>query len=316
MEIVSVQEHKNNIVKKHNNLVWEARYRLSKVGIKVVAMIISMITVNDDDFKQYGINIADLKELMGSTSKDTYEYSHSVIKELLSKSMKIGDEQFAWISYGKYVENEGYMVLEINRHLKPYLLQLKSNFINYNIVNILPLKSGYIIRLYELLKSKWSEHSHYKKSSKSYKFDIKIDWLREQFEIPNSYQYSSHIKERILDKAKKQLKEHTDIQFDYTEQKIGRKVDRLIITIKPNKVSKNNPIIEDKEIVKEVDISTVHTSIICLQGIDNVATTDYYEEYTDGSCSIILNSGNKVFLRDKSEDITHNTYLWDMIRKG
>ena len=43
-----------------------------------------------------------------------------------------------------------------------------------------------------------------------------------------------YIKKLIINKAQKQFKEKTDITFTYKEQKIGRKVDRLIITIKEN----------------------------------------------------------------------------------
>jgi len=312
---IDIQENKNNIVVKQNDLVWQARYKLSELGIKVVAVLISMIKKDDEDFKEYNLKLSDFKELIGSSSHKTYEYVDVMTDELMKKPFKIGDEKFNWVYYARYHKGDSYVTLKIAPELKPYLLQIQGKYLRYDIINILPLKSCYIIRFYELLKSKWSEYKHYNKRAKSYEFEIGIDWLREHFDIPNSYQYSSHIKERILEKAKTQLME-TDIHFTYKEKKLGRKVDKIIITIKPNKVAKNNSMTKDKEIVKKVDMNTVHTSIVCLQGIDNVATTDYYEEYTDGSCSIILKSGNKVFLRDKTEDITHNKYLWDMIKKG
>jgi hypothetical protein len=98
----------------------------------------------------------------------------------------------------------------------------------------LSLKSGYVIRLYELCKDRLNEQARYREGNTSATFDIKIDYLRELFEIPDSYQYSSHIKKLILDKAVAQFKAKTDIQFSYVEQKIGRKVDRIIITVKEN----------------------------------------------------------------------------------
>jgi len=238
MNLIQIDDNKNNIVVKHNELVWEARYRLSELGIKVMSVLISMINSNDDDFHQYSLKINDFKELIGSDSKNTYEYTHNMIRELLSKTLKIGDEQFAWISYGKHIEGSDIVTFEINRHLKPYLLAIKSNFLQYNIINILPLRSSYVIRLYELFKSKWSEYKHYNQKSKSYTFELKIDWLRNHFEIPDSYRYND-IK-RIIEKARKQFKEKTDIQFDYKEQKIGRKVDRLIITVRENTKGSND----------------------------------------------------------------------------
>jgi len=252
MNLIKIEDNKNNIVVKHKDLVWEARYRLSELGIKVVSVLISMVRVNDDDFQQYALKVNDFKELIGTNSKNTYDYTHRLIKELLSKTLKIGDEQFAWISYGKYKEGDNIVIFEINKHLKPYFLQLQGNFLEYNITNILPLRSPYIIRLYELFKSKWREHKHYKKNSKSYTFELKIDWLRNHFEIPPSYQYSSHIKERIIDKAKKQFKDKTDIQFSYKEQKVGRRVDRLIITIKDNDKGSNDYLSSKKAFIAYV----------------------------------------------------------------
>ena len=240
MDIVKIEDSKNNLVVKHKDLVWEARYKLSELGIKVVAVLISMVKTKDEYFKEYILKIDDFKELIDSNSKKVYEYVDVMTNELMSKPFKIGDEKFNWVYYARYHKEDNYVVLKIAPELKPYLLALKSDFIEYNIVNILPLKSTYVIRLYELFKSKWSEYKHYNKNAKSYTFELKIADLRERFLIPASYQYSSGIKMRIIDKAKKQFKDKTDIQFEYKEQKIGRKVDRLIITVKDNKKGSND----------------------------------------------------------------------------
>jgi len=240
MNLIEIKNNKNNTVVKHQDIVRNARYSLSELAIKVVSILIAMCKVSDTEFTQYALNINDFKELIGSSSKNTYDYTHRLINELLSKTLKIGDEQFAWISYGKYKKGDNIVIFEISRHLKPYFLELQKNFLEYNIQNILPLKSSYIIRLYELFKDHLNEAKRYKKNKESITFELKIDWLREVFEIPNSYQYSSHIKKLIIDKAQKQFKQKTDIQFTYQEQKIGRKVDRLIITVKENNKGSND----------------------------------------------------------------------------
>jgi len=111
MNIVEIKDNKNNIIKKHKDIVRNARYSLSELGIKVIAVLISMCKVSDTEFTQYALNINDFKELIGSNSKNTYDYTHRLIRELLSKTLKIGDEQFAWISYGKYKEGDNETML-------------------------------------------------------------------------------------------------------------------------------------------------------------------------------------------------------------
>ena len=315
MKLVNIQDDTNNLVKKHNDLI-KAKGDLSETAQKMLLMIIAMIRVDDTEFQRYALSIANYKKEIESKSKKSKRDFIEQAKELMRNPFELENgDIFNWCSKIATQEMDGYIIFDIHPELKPLLLELKKengNFTKYQLVNVLQLGGIYSPRLYEYLLMRYGQRKY---GTTVYQFDIKIDDFRELLKIKDSYRYDK-IKARILDKAKNDFKKYTDIQFEYKEQKIGRKVDRLIITIKPNKVDKNNSITEDKEVVRNIDMSTVHTSIVCLQGIDNVATTDFYEEYTDGSCSIILKSGNKVFLRDKSEDITQSKYLWDMIQKG
>lgn len=250
MEIVNIEENKNNLVVKHQELVHIARYRLSELGIKVVSVLISMIKVKDIDFQEYALKLNDFKELIGSTSNKTYEYVDIMTDELMKKPFKIGDEKFNWIYYARYHKGDNYVILKIAPELKPYLLALSSNFLKYNIANILPLRSAYVIRLYELCKDHHTERTRYKPKA-SVIFDIKIDKLREQFVVPDSYRYND-IRRHIIDKAVKQFKEKTDIQISYTEQKIGRKVDRIIITVKENNKGSNHCLNSKKSFIEYI----------------------------------------------------------------
>jgi len=262
MDLIKIEDNKNNLVVKHKDLVWEARYRLSELGLKIVAVLISMIKATDEDFKPYKLRINEFKELTHSDSKKVYEYVNIMTDELMKKPFKIGDEKFNWVYYAKYHKGDNYVTLKIAPELKPYLLSLKGDFLEYNVANILPLRSSYIIRFYELLKSKIREYKHYNKNAKSYSFELKISYLREVFQIPKSYQYSSHIKKLIIDKAQKQFKQKTDIQFVYKEQKIGRKVDRLIITVKENNQGSNDYLKNLKTFIAYMRKNRVNSDII------------------------------------------------------
>lgn len=274
--IVDIKENKNNIVIKNQELIHNARYKLTALSLKIVAMLISMINKDDSEFKQYIIRIKDFKELIGSNSKDTYKYTHDIISELLGNPIKIENEQFNWVSYGKHIKGEGIVTFEIHRELKPYLLEIKKNFLKYNVVNILPIRSPYIIRLYEMCKDKFEEGMRYKKV-KNIKYELKISEMRKLFCIPPSYQYSSGIKARILDKAIKQFKEKTDINISYEEIKVGRKYDSVIIYISENNRGSNDFLRTEKafisymrerymnvDILKSIDKNTKKELIISI----------------------------------------------------
>lgn len=303
-KIIELEEQKNNIVKKHQDLVHKARYSLSELGIKVVSVLIGMIRVEDTEFTQYAIKVSDFKELIGSNSNKTYEYTHKMIQELLSKSMKIGDEQFAWVSYGKYVEGDNIVVFEMSRHLKPYLIQLREGkFAKYNLQDILKLKSTYVIRLYEMFIDRWNQHKRYNSKSRNYSFELRLDYLRQTFEIPNSYRYDV-IKRNIINKAQKQFKDKTNIQFNYKEQKIGRKVDRLIITVKENNQGSNHYLSDKKTFISHMRKNFINKDI--LKGIYSETKQDYLLSISEGG-KLYDKYGND-FDSKKSNEIWEQLY--------
>lgn len=239
MNIVEIKDNKNCIVKKHNDLVNKARYSLSEDGIKLVSMLIAMINKDDETFQEYHIKVSDFAKLKGSNSNNNYESVHKIIKELLSCPIKIGNLQANFIASGEYKEGTATAVFEISQKLKPYLLELKNDFLEYDLKDILMLKSGYVIRLYELIVQQWREYKYYNKNAKSFTFDFEIEKMRTLFEIPTSYLYKD-IRVNIIDKAQEQFKDKTNISFEYEEYKIGRAVKRLKITVKENNKGSND----------------------------------------------------------------------------
>lgn len=247
MKTVRIEDNKNNIVKKHNELIQKARYSLSEVEIKIVSTLISMIKTDDTEFHQYLIDIKELQKLTNTNTNDR-EYYINIAKSLMSKPFAIENKVFNWVTYAEHEENSSILKFEIHRNLKPYLLELQKNFTQYNIKNILLLKSSYVIRLYEYIISKFAEYMNYNPNSKSFTFELEIDELRELFEIPVSYLYKD-IRVNIIDKALKQFKEKTDIKFDYEEYKIGRAVKRLKITVRENNKGSNDPLSDLKSFI-------------------------------------------------------------------
>lgn len=304
MELVSIEDSKNNIVVKHQGLVHNARYRLSELGIKVLSVLISMIKTSDTEFTQYAIQIKDFKELIHSDSKNTYKYAHKLVKELMSNPIQIGDEQFNWVSYGKYRKGDGVIIFEIHRLLKPYLLELKNNFLQYNITNILPLKSGYVIRLYELCKDQYNEATRYKEGTTSATFELNIERLRELFEIPSSYAYKD-IRVNILDKAVEQFRKKTDIQIEYKVQKIGRRVDRVIITVKKNRKGSNDYKHNRMAFIKYMRANYINADV--LSAVD---------KYTQKSMIISIAPDGKLYDKKGTEfDSKRSDEMWDTLFK-
>jgi len=232
MSLIDIKENNNNIVKKCNSLVF-GKYKLSKSARKIVSILISQINTKDKKFHRYCINVKDFKELVNLDNKDTYKYTHSIITELLSNPIKIGDLQANWISSGEYKKGNSYIEFEISEKLKPFLLELKENFLKYDLKNVLQLNSNYSIKLFELLKQKHNEHLHYKKNQTETNFNIELKELREILQVPKSYKYFD-IKKQILEYSMVDFEKNADIVFSYRVVKLGRSVNNIVFTINKN----------------------------------------------------------------------------------
>ena len=99
--------------------------------------------------------------------------------------------------------------------MKPYLLQLKEKFTEYELIYTLNFKSKYSIRLYEYLKS-----IHYN-TLKQYKTQIPIDKFQKI--LDSNYTVFKDFHSRVLKPAYKEINQYSDINFEYEIITKGRK---------------------------------------------------------------------------------------------
>jgi plasmid replication initiation protein len=217
MNEIQIEEHKNNIVAKSNELI-QAKGSLSGTAQKMLASLISMLRIDDTEFQEYALRIDDYLKLIGSSSKNK-KFLEEQAMELMRNPFRVDGKVFNWCSMVDLERINGYIIFDIHIKLKPYLLELKErgNFTQYKIVNILSLKGEYSPRLYEYFIMEFNQQIKYKKECV---ITLKIDNLRSFLQIPKSYRYNN-IKIQIMEKAKRDFKDHTDIQFTYIEKKIG-----------------------------------------------------------------------------------------------
>lgn len=242
---------KSYIVTKSNNLI-TSNYDLSLQEQKIILTLASMVQPQDTEFKEYEFKIKDFIALLGIEDKKKYTEIPKLTKELMKKVFEIKEGkdivQLSWLSSARYKTGEGIVVLKFDSSLKPYMLQLKELYTSYKLENILSLKSKYSIRIYEILKC-----SLFKKS-----IIIELEDLKKMVGAKEkSYNTYANFKNKVLLPVKKELREKTDICYEFKEGKTGRKVTSIEFFIESNKkISPPNEI--------SVDIDTTKNDIIKL----------------------------------------------------
>ncbi len=225
---------KDYIVSKSNHFIINSSYDLSLEEQRIIFTLASLVQPEDEEFKPYILKISEFLELLGIKDQTKYTLVPQLTKELMKKVFEIREEkkiiQIAWLSCAVHDRENGTVTLEFSPHLKPYLLQLKNYFTKYKLSTVLQMKSKYSPRIYELLKA-----NQYNKKG----FEIKVEDLRKLFKAESTYKKYNDFKKYIILQAQKELKEYSDLIFEFEEIKKGRKVNSLKFYIFENTAIKN-----------------------------------------------------------------------------
>jgi plasmid replication initiation protein len=233
----------------HNNLI-EARYRLTLQEKRIVLWLSSQVTTFDEDFKEHILTIKDFSELTNTKGENLYTRLQSITRRLMQRIITIrpiGEKrliQVAWLGAADYKIDKGIISLSFHPHLKPFFLQLKRDFTKINISEIMGLQSIYSIRIYELLKQK--EYIG--------KRVISIEEIRNYCGISKEkYKQINHLIKKVLDVAKENINEKTDIEISYSMIKEGRKYVSVSFDVKNKKKIKKLELL-GKEIKEREDL--------------------------------------------------------------
>jgi plasmid replication initiation protein len=213
---VMVKPKENALVTRHNNLI-EARYSLSLQEQRLFLWLVSEISPDDVDFKDYRIDIKDFAEFIGADkNKNIYAQCSEITKKLIRRVVEIVDIdkdemiQAGLISSARYHLGKGYVDISFSPTLKPYLLQLKGRFTTIALRYAVQLRSVYAVRMYDLFKQYQTigERTLY------------IDEMRRLLDIPDDqYTDTSHFKIRVIFIALREINSKTDI-FVTTKEEI------------------------------------------------------------------------------------------------
>jgi plasmid replication initiation protein len=239
------------IVKKSNDLIEKARYDLSITQQKLILFVIKEIRTDDTDFKTYDVFVSELIEATKSSDWLYFKLKQEA-KDILKKPLLIRTDDGGWVALNwfssiRYLPGKGILRLRFDPALKPYLLQLKERFTEYDLRNVFPMRSTYSPRIYELLKQ-------YQQFGKRY-FDL--EEFKQLLAIDTKIAYSSYglIKQHIISTAIKEINQHTDLQItDFKEKKISRKVVgfTFYFTLKENIREGTATAISNSEPAKEI----------------------------------------------------------------
>ena len=224
MEIQKTPSEKK--IKQHNTIT-SGRYDFSACQLDILFMLLASLDESDEVSKQYHIRVKDIELITGR--KWNYQQLREGTEDMMSRVFEIqmpqGLRQIVLFTTVQYLDGTGSFYMKINEDARPYFFDLKNNFTLLELKSVLSCTSKHAKRLYSLA-CQWRGTGGHTYSIGELK---EILGLKDpKGKEPEQYTKVSMFKKQVLDIAKRQINEHTDIVFDYELLKMrGRSFDTI-----------------------------------------------------------------------------------------
>jgi hypothetical protein len=300
------QEIENPQVRMHNHLVTANFGYLELNAMRIFLLMLAKLEWDATDFSPIRINLQDIdSNCFGGKNFDlimkAMDELKTKMKDVRILSIENGKktyERMSVIDNIKYTEGTDYMTATFGTAVRPYLLQLRGNFTQAELRELMKLKSTYSIRLYMLVKSLFRAGQVYSTS---------FDDLKQML-IGNTDTYSMFrdFKRRVLQPTQKAL-EKTSAAFHYEEVRKGKAVASLRIwpVTYPNSIEASKVMADDlKATLDELKVNTARI----IQMLES-------NEITEGYISFVIESKQKDKKVKKIGGAIHdavvNKQLWE-----
>jgi plasmid replication initiation protein len=240
-----VQPAYQSVVWQHNGIT-NTRYKLTARQQKLLLYAIAMIEPNAAEFGKIRVSVEDYAALTGLETDNLYRdlretaiaiRAAPLVVDHVEPGMKRPMRRHsAWFEYVDEADGSGFITIKLTSWLKPYLLQVRREFFQFQLGFALDLRSEYSIRLYQYLK-RWEFAKRRTITVDQLRLEIGATEIDRKGNIVriNLEQYK-HLKSRAINPAIEEINRETDLSVSYTETKFPRSkaVQSVTFTINKN----------------------------------------------------------------------------------
>lgn len=197
---------------------------------KLLYIAISQCKQSDTEFYEYGISAKEFAELMNISASHVYEEADKISDELMHGFIKVapktgngkkGFKKYNLFSMCEYSQ-ESILKFKLNKDMTDFLLEVKGSFTKPLLDDFLQMNSPYSMAIWHLMQREM--HSKKAYGIHVIEFDLSLDELRQVTGTVDKLKKISHFKERILDKAIREIKDNCGMVITYTDVKTVRTV--------------------------------------------------------------------------------------------
>lgn len=197
---------------------------LSLKGRKLLYLAISQCKKTDTEFFEYSISVKSFADMMDIDASNIYVEMDATTDELMRTFIKYRDgksvRKYSLFSLCQY--NDATIRFKLNPDMTEFLLELKGNFSQPLLAEFVRMRSPYSMAIWHLMQREMKSQKPY--ADHIIEFDLSLDELREVTGTEKKLEKLSNFKNRVLDKALKEIDENCNVAITYDNLKQGRKV--------------------------------------------------------------------------------------------
>ena len=253
-QVLVIEEINKRKIVEHNDLISSVA-KMDKTPLKIFELAVSCIDTENPP--KDNIIYLSKKELFAFFEvSDTNK--HTRFKKAIEKMQKQAYFQI------KEIKNKGYEMLSIvpiptvkwnsyndevmirfNPDIMPYLIDLKQNFTQYALSDVMESGSKYSIVLYKWLCMSYNQYEHYngkggrrQQQLEEYKNpSIRVQELREMTDTTQKYKNFNDFEKRVLAEPIEEINIHTHFTVSYEKIKKGTRNDTIQFYIEKKQIA-------------------------------------------------------------------------------
>lgn len=222
-----VAEARSYKVVKSNTLIRKARYDLSLSELKTFAFIVSKVKPGDKPFCKYKFTINEYCRVLGIDTNNgkNIQAVKASLKALVDKSFYLtqedgGETSVSWVNKVWIHSGTGKITARLDEDMLQFITGLYKNFSEYELLCILPMRSVYSIRLFEVLKTYAHVGEH----------TFKIEDLKRMMGCEH-YTRFPDFRRKALEVAVKEINRYSDLTATWETENYGRKITHITFHI-------------------------------------------------------------------------------------
>jgi plasmid replication initiation protein len=293
------------LVKQHNTIT-SGRYDFSACQLDVLFMLLATLSESDEVGKEYHIRVKDIELITGRqwNYQQLIKSNEDLLGRVFEIQMPQGLRQIVLFTTVQYLDGTGSFYMKINEDARPYFFDLKNNFTLLELKSVLNCTSKHAKRIYSLC-CQWRIAGGHTYPITEFKemLGLKDPKGKEK----EQYVQIGEFKKSVLDIAKKQINENTDITFDYTLTKRGRSFTHIKIfagVVKPNLIQTEIDFHKDlKEQVKNAELLQKIKNISFFGIREDLAelwAVKYWKQFVDEKNNLLEQMGKGKIIEDKA----------------